>query len=1427
MGIRRRAAAGFGTALVLLGVLGASPQDDPRVELLRRRAGAELPVPLQDPDEDLPAGGPRNTALLRAYSDLDELTVRVPALVKGGNYAEALSIFEKALRDQPRTVVPLDAARARGLEGYVLDQIGSWPEEGRAVYRRAADPAARRLFEAARSAGDAAALEDLAERYPYSSVANDALSLAASLRFDAGSADAAVRNLELLLALEGDAPRPVTMARLGLACGRAGRRGRLEELAERAAREMAGATVKIGGEDRDLAGFLRGQAREAREAPPTPAALAMASWEMMGGHPSGSRLAGPAVEAPRLAWTWPLRPTPFGHEGLQFPMRGYVPVPSGEFRPFFPAVSDGVLYVHNETTAAALNLFSRRPQILWQYGVPDPGGEVMFEDRVIHATTVHEGRVYVNLMTAVDRPDDQLSYVRVKYPFPRRALFALDAASGRLLWKLGGVLRREALEENATFSAPPVPDGGRLYVGAVRQKLPTDPFEHYVLCLEASTGRILWRTFVASGLTEINLFGNSTRESLGTPVAVTEDAVFYGTNHGAVAALEKKEGKIRWVYRYAQLPVRPTRSIAVSKNRLGWINSPPVVAQGVVVATPLDAPAAYGLDVRTGELRWARPRSMEIRTAYGVRETTLVLGGDGLEFVDIRTGKLVAMTGPELRGTGRGAVAEDGVYVPSVDGLRRVGWDGAWENRPAGGWGGARPRGGNLTVVDGVLVLAAHDGIDVYVDRRGPEKGLLAEFEKGADDPATLYRGALRMLQAGDVAGAEKLLDRVVGRAEARPEDAAVLLAARKRLYAVRLEAGRAMLEGRAFGGAAEAFEKAREAAPDASSRAEASLLLGRALVAGGDFRRGIGEFQGLLKEGREEVVDGARLSDLARQEIDQALKSAGGREAYAPFEEEARAALERARRAKTAEAFLEVHRSWPNSRAAEEALLGAAAAQAAQGRADGEIGTLRQFLREYGNSSRAPEACALLVRALERTGQREGVAALLRRMMADFPEAEVEDEGTTRVKARDFVEKRLRNEVPARPAAAPRAAFSPPLRKVFEHVDREGIAGVALEAGGTPPPGISDLLLMNTGITIKALDLRNGAEVWRHVAPSGVQFASFLEDSLVLAGEGSVTRLNPRDGRVEWSLSSATPMRGFLLTGGILCYMGMRPGAVPMPAISAIDAGKGTPAWSQLFQGTRKVSSDGAMLRAAGEGGVAFITLDPYQIHLYDRETGRRLLAKASFTPDPSAELEYASESLAVVSARGRFVEAFALSTGALKWRSGMSSIAVRDLKVASGKVVIAGVAEFQGAVPPEMTLMVLDLENGKILRVKNKIDLGDVRFMLVEGEAAYFVSQERDRTVAVRSVSLGDLSVRWKTGLGVRDATAFPPVLAKDHLAVMTFGSGGTGKYFYDGSLLDREGRVVQNIRGEPVFDRPPHAAVANDRIVFSVDNRVEVYR
>jgi hypothetical protein len=50
----------------------------------------------------------------------------------------------------------------------------------------------------------------------------------------------------------------------------------------------------------------------------------------------------------------------------------------------------------------------------------------------------------------------------------------------------------------------------------------------------------------------------------------------------------------------------------------------------------------------------------------------------------------------------------------------------------------------------------------------------------------------------------------------------------------------------------------------------------------------------------------------------------------------------------------------------------------------------------------------------------------------------------------------------------------------------------------------------------------------------------------------------------------------------------------------------------------------------------------------------------------------------------------------------------------------------------------------------------------------------------------------------------------------------------YSYSAWLLDKSGQVVQNIRSDDKFERPPSfLGVAHDRLVISVSSRVEVQR
>src|SRR5438552_4169361 len=150
----------------------------------------------------------------------------------------------------------------------------------------------------------------------------------------------------------------------------------------------------------------------------------------------------------------------------------------------------------------------------------------------------------------------------------------------------------------------------------------------------------------------------------------------------------------------------------------------------------------------------------------------------------------------ELRGSGRGVLAPYGIYVPGQDKLRKVNWDGTWDEASAHRWPGGLGDGGNLLIVDGAAVLASQDAIQVFFDRRDQERSILEALERNPDDPAVLYRGALRYLQSGDASHAAELLARTVERTSKspRPEHEQLQRAARKRLFAVSMEAGRTEL---------------------------------------------------------------------------------------------------------------------------------------------------------------------------------------------------------------------------------------------------------------------------------------------------------------------------------------------------------------------------------------------------------------------------------------------------------------------------------------------------------------------------------------------------------------------------------------------------------------------------------------------------------
>jgi len=243
----------------------------------------------------------------------------------------------------------------------------------------------------------------------------------------------------------------------------------------------------------------------------------------------------------------------------------------------------------------------------------------------------------------------------------------------------------------------------------------------------------------------------------------------------------------------------------------------------------------------------------------------------------------------------------------------------------------------------------------------------------------------------------------------------------------------------------------------------------------------------------------------------------------------------------------------------------------------------------------------------------------------------------------------------------------------------------------------------------------------------------------------------------------------------------------------------------------------------------VAFTTTKPYKIQVFEVETGKRFTSNATYPEGATAQVVYVGDDVLVLHSEGRFLEAYDLPSGKLRWRSLRARISTRSLEVGPEGVITLGTSRPASGIDERLFLETISLRTGKIVKQKEPKELGNALFMMVDGEQAVVVSREPDKSVTVRGVALSDFSVRWSAALGGKESTLLPPSVTRDHVVLGAFAEDmKAAKYTYTVWLLDKNGRMGQNPIVSSQFDRPPaFLGVAHDRLVVSVENKVEVYR
>lgn len=366
----------------------------------------------------------------------------------------------------------------------------------------------------------------------------------------------------------------------------------------------------------------------------------------------------------------------------------YAPQVSYEFIPFFPIAHKNTIYLPTGSGIYSLaapgmkkGAEAKELAVKWkvEYETSNPGFP---EERTINTATISADgkRLYAPLISSFAEHDRPLSYLDVKYPFPRRTLFCFDTVTAKALWnseRLPYFNGESNACEDVIFPVAPAEENGIIYIAGLRMPNQVDIPEHYIFTINARTGVVYSKTFIGSGILETNMFNNPSREPIVSAVTVDRDNVYYCSHIGVMTAVDKYSGIIKWSKKYEEYRI-PTNwpDYTPSYLPLRWVNNPiirlsgaPVSPEpGQVLFAAVDSPFLYLLSAENGrELwRWNGDESNLGNTRYllGVKDGMLVISGAaGLVCLNLNIGGKLEWAVKDRRFVGKGALAGDKIYI--------------------------------------------------------------------------------------------------------------------------------------------------------------------------------------------------------------------------------------------------------------------------------------------------------------------------------------------------------------------------------------------------------------------------------------------------------------------------------------------------------------------------------------------------------------------------------------------------------------------------------------------------------------------------------------------------------------------------------------------------------------------------------------------
>ncbi len=1091
----------------------------------------------------------------------------VDRLLAAGRMDAAARAAQQLLDEMPEDLYLVEGSpvtsRWRLAAEEVRDRLFKIAPDQREAYERFTAPSADPMLARAVARRRRDFLVEVVERYGASTAGREAARLLASTDIESGRLrDAVWWARQGLRAWPKD---PVLLSRLVDALGLAGETKALE----RTRNEMQGDDAL----SKRIAAWLA-------EAHPEPAADRWPMWRGAADRDRAAPTAGPRPETLRWSTRVSFPPSRLDHDQTD----AWVPNDDSQwdqwwatFRPLHAAVGDRTMYVANGRAVYAMDIYS--DQRLWSFQYqrganlplhlvpPEVQGQGRTSFERAFAPVLSGDLVIATVEVEHTYRPEYLHFAEISTYMPWRTVVALDRRTGEVRWWMGRDPDDAAALSGTTISSPCVVADGLVVATTCRHDGTT--YEVGLVALDATTGRLVWRSVLGVGNQELNLFGSPVKE-LGSSAPAVADGVVYATSGlGFLSALSLRTGRPVWVASYEIEEIRPVQFWFKAPLRWPMVApSPPVVAGDLVLVAPTDGTGLHAFDRQTGALRWHDPYPRTsmlgvvghfLGTANDGRRDVALMTGNDLEAFSLADGKRVwfgrleqGYGEPDVP-IGDGAVAGREVLVPTERGLAH--FDLARE----GAFLGLDPwpsgvEAGNVLPLPQVLVVLSRDVVQAFYSWQEIAKDVAARRAERPNDPTVL-------LEAGDIYRTGGALDRAERTfQEARTlaektKDAVALRRAEHGLFRTALaeadvamatrpaEARAALARALSWARAAEERVRARLAldralGADLAARAEnLSRLVDEAGDTSGSFpgfeeevpvrpaallalakveleqnhpSRAVEALQRVLEADADLSVGGVPLLHVVRDRISEVIQTYGA-DAYAPYEAEARRLLATAR--DDDQALTQVLRRFPNATVMPEALYRLGKERADTGRPEAALAPLLQLLSEHDESEWAARGSALLAGAYDTLGMAGASRFTWTWLAARHGDDPVDVGGETRT-GREAALPHLPKPASPTPPAASRAA---PLEQTHFEPVAEGSFGQQVDLHA--PPGVDPpVALLRDTDRLVAFDLAT-ASVAFELEEGPCWRAAYDEGTLFLAFQSGLQAVDAGDGTPRWNV--------------------------------------------------------------------------------------------------------------------------------------------------------------------------------------------------------------------------------------------------------------------------------------------------------------------